>query len=107
MKITCTVCIYTFRARYRAYSYTMHCTGGLELVREICSQRCRIQYSTKRYFTVKKNYTLLHLGIWLSRISRLSRTVPVLYVTQKQKNDYWYYYGEGTGTTRFGRNLLW
>jgi hypothetical protein len=49
-----------------------------------CSQRCRIRYWNKRYFTINNN-TLLHLGIRLGRISRLSRTVPVLYVTQRKK----------------------
>ena len=46
-----------------------------------------------------ENDTILQLRIRLSRISRLSRTVLVLYLTQN-KIDYWYYYWEGTGTAR-------
>jgi hypothetical protein len=43
-----------------------------------------VEYGTEIYgilFYGLENDTILHLRIW--RISRLSRTVPVLYVTQK------------------------
>jgi hypothetical protein len=74
--------MYTSRAWYLTNSYAMHC---MWVAWSWCGNAAAnaVEYGTKLNGIVQlKNYTLLHLRIWLGRISRLSLTVPVLYVTQ-------------------------
>ena len=77
--------MYTNRARYLTNLYSMHCT---RVAWSWCGNVAAnaVEYGTDLNCIIYlMSDTILHLGIWLSRISRLSRTVPVLYVTQNKK----------------------
>jgi hypothetical protein len=52
----------------------------------------------ERYNTAFKNTAKSNITTFAYRTRTVCNT---------ELNDYWYYYGEGTGTTRSGSNLLW
>jgi hypothetical protein len=81
LKVTRTYSI--FRARYQSCT---QCTVRWPGAGAGGYSTNAVEYGTDLYCIIYlMSDTILHLGIWLSRISRLSRTVPVLYVTQNKK----------------------
>ena len=81
LKVTRTYSI--FRARYQSCT---QCTVRWPGAGAGGYSTNAVEYGTDLYCIIYLMIdTILRLGIWLSRISRLSRTVPVLYVTQNKK----------------------
>ena len=57
------------------------------------------------YNIVNERYYTAFRDMAKSNIATVAYRTSIVFNTEL--NDYWYYYREGTGTTRSGSNLLW